>query len=603
MVPFLTENYGIKGTAHIDVVYAGLLNQGPGPGLTVKLDVLEGRMKERNTGAVFEKIRMNGEMSIDGNGDLNSFSVRDLHARAGNGSISGNLSFVGKNQALVKGSINSSIDLADLFHFARIDEEVSGYMALQANFNGSIDLTNGFDRKDLEDLAISGRSDLKNAFFQLHGMRHGIENLSATFILNGTDATVPELSATILNDAVSLEGSLKHLLPFLMFPNERLLIDARIHALHLDLEKAISTSNTASDQSSVRELTFPDNIDLSVNLDLKELDYATFKARDIVSRITISDQKLVAEPLDFETAGGHVSGALTLNTSGNGDYPLTVNADLSGIDVSELFVEFDEFGQGFIKHEHLKGTLNAKVRLSARLSRDMQLDKNALNSTIDLSISNGQLVQHAPMVEIADFVRKNKLYAAFIKADQLEEKLRHIRFEELTNTIRIADNKVIIPAMEVKSTAMNVNVSGVHTFNDHIDHHINFRLSELLTHKNRDSEFGEVIDDGTGLRIFLRMRGMSDNLVIENDKQALAEHRKANRESQKHELKELLKDEFGKGEKPPADEKSKIGPKFKVDWDDEEDSEPDTKKKKGFGKFLDKITQEEEKDVSFQVEP
>ena len=63
--------------------------------------------------------------------------------------------------------------------------------------------------------------------------------------------------------------------------------------------------------------------------------------------------------------------------------------------------------------------------------------------------------------------------------------------------------------------------------------------------KEKTSEFGEIIDDGTGFRVYMRMYGNIDNPTIEWDKQSRKETTKENMAKEKEDVKSLLKSEFG----------------------------------------------------------
>ena len=595
---YLIEHYGIKGTADIDLLYAGSLNKKNGPQFDIKLNVVDGQMKERNTGVTFQNIAVKGGFTVDGNGIMNALVIESLSANAGKGSIAGNLKLNGNKKAQLQGSVRSTVELSDLFHFAQQEEEVKGRLNLKSSFKGSLNLSNGFRVDDLKGLNITGEAELGDASFQLNGMRHGFENMNASLVLAGADATVKHMQATLINDPIKLQGKLKGLVNYLLFENEKLEIVARVEAEHLDLAKAISTNFDTNAAKDDRELSLPKNMNARIELALDTLHYASFHATAIHGNVSLENGMFIAKPISFNTAEGTIIGAIQLNTNAAPEYPLTVKADLKDVNVQKLFVQFDEFGQDFITSKHLKGTAHANVELKAPLSRGMKLNTGALKSKLSLNIKDGELIAHQPMIQIADFIRSNAIYSTFIQADELEKRLTHIYFEELTNTIRIENGKVIIPNMAVQSTAMNLTVSGVHGFDDQVDHHVNFRLAELLTKKNKNKEFGPIIDDGTGSRIFLRMHGPINDLQISNDKEALALHRKTRRQERNKELKNLI---TGKSVEKATTKKD--GPIFNVEFDDDDEEKKPPKKKKGLSKFLTKKEEKEEKAVSFTVDP
>ena len=97
--------------------------------------------------------------------------------------------------------------------------------------------------------------------------------------------------------------------------------------------------------------------------------------------------------------------------------------------------------------------------------------------------------------------------------------------------------------MSIESSALDVELSGKHAFNNDVDYRFGFRFKDLKQQK--ESEFGEIMDDGTGFRVYMRMYGNIDNPTIEWDKQSRKETTKENMANEKEDLKSLLKSEFG----------------------------------------------------------
>jgi hypothetical protein len=279
---------------------------------------------------------------------------------------------------------------------------------------------------------------------------------------------------------------------------------------------------------------------------------------------------LRVSPVTFQSASGTVSGNLELDTHGNGSaYPLAINATLKDIDLTQLFREFQDFGQDFIGSKHLSGRTHAEVAFNAPLSPSMQLDMQRLVCVIDIGVENGAIKGHAPLLEVADHLQKNKLVAPFVDIPQLRQRLGDVRFAKLENQIEIRDGAVHIPQMLVSSTVMDIELSGTHWFDDRIDHHLSFRLSDLFRTASSQDEFGPVVDDGTGMRIFLHMYGTTSDPQFGNDGAMAAAKRKQQFQEQKQELKQILREELGlfKGKTEPKSGTPKgdpAAPRFEV---------------------------------------
>ena len=119
----------------------------------------------------------------------------------------------------------------------------------------------------------------------------------------------------------------------------------------------------------------------------------------------------------------------------------------------------------------------------------------------------------------------------------------NLDFETLENSIIIRDGMIIIPEMSVHSSALDIELSGKHTFENKIDYRFGFRFRDLK--QKKESEFGEIIDDGTGFKVFMRMFGDLDDTNIEWDNNARKEEAKENREQEKQNAKAILKTDFG----------------------------------------------------------
>jgi hypothetical protein len=145
--------------------------------------------------------------------------------------------------------------------------------------------------------------------------------------------------------------------------------------------------------------------------------------------------------------------------------------------------------------------------------------------------------------------------------------------------------------MLVHSSAMDIEVSGSQSFDGGIDHHLNFRLSDLFRKGSGEDEFGPVQDDGTGMRVFLHMYGTTADPQFANDGAMASARRKQQLKQETATLKTILKEEFGRapGERttpPPTTQ-----PVFTVEWDGTDSTTtalpPPPKRRKGLGRLLD----------------
>jgi hypothetical protein len=170
----------------------------------------------------------------------------------------------------------------------------------------------------------------------------------------------------------------------------------------------------------------------------------------------------------------------------------------------------------------------------------------SIKSQVYIKIQDGRLKNVEAFKSITESLKTPSAKIAIGKNNilGLEKKLVDLKFETLENTFTIQNGQLEIPAMVIHTNALDIETSGTHTFDNKINYRFAFRFRDLKEEKT-SSEFGEIIDDGTGMYIFMRMFGDLDNPTVEWDKSAKKEQSKANREAEKQTIQSILKTEFG----------------------------------------------------------
>ena len=544
------SNYNMQGEVDLALRYSGPI-EGEGPSLSVGAKLTGGKVKERKSSTTFTGISGELALELTPKGVPKKLLVQNFRAASGSGTLSGNWNSNGLKNATLKADLKGDIALADLFRFAQVDtlENVTGRLRADAVIDGKLRDVGDFRAQDLKALKITGTAALRDASLKLKGARHRVTHLDVDLALLGNDAAIHGLKAEFQGNPIALNGRLNNLIPFLIFDDQKLSIVAKGNSPHIDLAALLRSENSTSSGSEDYILTLPATIDLDLTAQVDRLVFEEFSATAINGRIMIKDRVLRASPMSFQTASGAVLGDLELDTRAKGSgatYPLNINATIKEIDLTELFREFKDFGQDFIGHRHLSGRTNAQVSFLAPLSPSLEFDMDRLACVVDISIENGSIKGHEPLMEVADYLQSNKLIAPFVKVNEVRNRLVDVRFSRLENQIQIRDGAVHIPSMEVKSTAMDLEVSGTHWFDDRIDHHVNFRLGDLFRiGKPVDDEFGPIVDDGTGMRIFLHMYGNAYDPQFGTDGAMAAARRQQQFKQEKEELRSILREELG----------------------------------------------------------
>jgi hypothetical protein len=186
-----------------------------------------------------------------------------------------------------------------------------------------------------------------------------------------------------------------------------------------------------------------------------------------------------------------------------------VNSRISNVNVQNLFYAFENFGQDAITDKNLRGTFFGDASVSGSMLPTGKIVPRSLSGKVSFDIRNGSLVNFEPMYKIGNFAFPNRDFS-------------NITFMNLKNTLSIARDKVNIPPMEIRSSVLNIYLSGVYSFGKGTDIGMriplrNPRRDELISdieEKRERSLKGIVLNlravDGEDGKVKIRMGKKSD---------------------------------------------------------------------------------------------
>ncbi len=525
-----------------------------------------------------------GAGSLQVRGALVSLYIDKLQGSLGPGRLS--LAGSVRNFSLpeINLRISGSLDLQEVRNFFNIDylDVLKGKVAMEGTLQGKLRYdTESAKAATLKGISFDGKIDVKDGGLKPREASAHFEAINGELRLDDNAISVQDGRAKVNGSDFRFSGKLSNALPYLLLDGQRLYIAADLAAPSLDFNTLWNTSESRRDTSY--RFSLPEMVSFDVQLELGEATFRRFVARNISGRAVYSKELLTLNPIRFQLASGQAEGRASVARKTHKSYQVDAGLALQQMDVSQLFYAFEDFGQSMVSSRQISGRADASVKFKALLSEGLELDAASIQSMVELEVVKGKLQKVEALAEVADYLRGNMVWRSLVKVDAFEKKLASIDFDTLRNTIDIRDRVVYIPAMRVGSSALTLQLSGKHDFDNRIDYRLNFRLSELFrTGKPRTEEFGYLVDDQTGLRLFLQMTGNVDDPIFSMDKEGARQKRKDDFSREKSTVKGIFKQEFGlfKGDSSAVVPSAPVekGPQFKVEWDEFEKRNEDLQK-------------------------
>ena len=527
--------YNLSGELNFIAYINGNFSGNTLPLITFDFQLENGGIKHPESGIVMEGASFNGKFQNGKSKSKKSFSLslQDFKARLVTGDIFGKLNLVNFENPNIDVSITTTVDLSKINKLYKIDnvQDMSGYLDLDLRFRNNLKSFRQFTISDFISSRTSGSMNISDVDIRLKDSPVSYTNLNGSFNFNNKDLLVKQFSGKVAESDFDMNGSFINLLAYAFKPGEKIKIKADLNSKYLKLDNFLIYKRSKTD--TVYKLRFSEHISFDLNLDIKEFWFRKFSANNMKGRVHMKNMKLTVENASLHSMKGKTLLSGVIDGTNPQKFWLDCEADFQDVDIHDLFYELGEFGQNSITSENLRGTVNANVIYRSYISPHLKIEKASVYTVGDLVVTDGELINYAPMYKLSKFL-KNK-------------DLAHIRFSTLKNQIKIEDEVVYIPEMDIESSTLDLKINGTHTFQNDIEYHIQILLSELISRNNKEEEIEGIFTDDDGLgrtTLYLKMVGNANDPEIKYDTKEVRKKLVSDLKKESQEIKEAFRKEF-----------------------------------------------------------
>ncbi len=596
------------GLVNFDLAINGAVESSAPTTINCDFGVENGSLIEPFQGLKIREINLEGQYSNEGGVEEEFLELRKLHFKTAGGPFNGAIRMTEFENPVIIGNASGNIDLNvahAIFKFPVI-EKVKGAVSVDTDFSiQSLTETGTVDVKKCD-----GNVEMRNVWLKLLDDKRTFENIKGSIFLRGNEAGIHNTSLKIGSSDLKVNGLFSNLFDYLKGLSS-LQTNIDIESNNLKIEDLGTTTKKEKIEES-RIFVLPNDINGSIKLTVGTLRYEHHVFSNILGKMQIQERRLHFPQLSLVNAEALVSGALVIEEKSPEIFTITAKVATKNLKFKPLFKEWENFEQSVLTDQNISGRAEAELYFFAPFDLRSGIVMNSIDAKLDLRVFDGQLKNVSSFKDITQSLKttSGKLVLGKKNIDLLEQKLNSISFNTMENSILIKYGIVQIPKMHIGSTALDMDVAGSHSFDNDIDYRFIFRFRDLMANE-KDSEFGQVIDDGTGIKMYMRMHGTLENPIIEWDDVSRKEQAQENREQAKEDAKSILKTEFGLFKKdtsvkvyvpkdvPKEDLKIQFGPATKQEFIEEKKQKKDSKLKKTLDNW--KKQQEEEGKSGFKV--
>ncbi|MFP4342864.1 MAG: AsmA-like C-terminal region-containing protein [Cyclobacteriaceae bacterium] len=492
------------------------------------------------------------------NGQLHSLrssvlELKNIEGVLDGRTLSGSLTLSNFDDYHLSCQVKTQMDINSFFAFYPVPEIRAARGEVNADFaiSGRLSDLQGENRHYWQRIKSSGDISLRGLDILWQANRLPVEGLRGNLMFKNSDLSVSNLEGYIGNSHLVLNGMLRNAFAYLLSDTQPIHIEADVQSRQIDLDELLSGQEAAPTQvndwqSVADKQTYRFRLDprlrLSFDLQVDKIKFQRFRAKKLNGHLEVNDQQARLEKASLHTAGGRISASGLLSTRRPDLITLSASTALEHLHADSIFYVFNDFGQDFLTQRHLEGKVYADVDWQMRFDQALRLDYPSLRVDVLATIREGQLNNFEPMQKLSRFVE--------------EESLNHLRFAEMNNHIRIVDQRIFIPRMQVSSNVTEMWVEGVHSFDHFIDYRFEVPMNAFRIRKAaqrdraqaRERRYGEILeDDSRPMHLFLKAQGHIDDYAISYDGENAKTQFRENLRQEKEELKEIFRN---KGKEP-----------------------------------------------------
>ncbi|WBO84218.1 AsmA-like C-terminal region-containing protein [Hymenobacter yonginensis] len=435
-------------------------------------------------------------------------SLREVRGTLRGRPFSGSLRYANFQDPTVQLQVRADLDVAQALQFYPVAAVPGGQGQAQLLLAFAGNLRQFRARPATAAVQASGTLQLQNVQLRLRDLRQPLTGLTGSFRLQGREVEVAGFTGRVGGSDFRLQGRLRNALAWALLPNQTLLLDADLTSQLLDFDQLLrlttpagpaAATSTGAPGAGSYEFRLPTQLALNVRAQVERLRFRRFRGRQLRGTIRLQQQVLSAPSLTVRAGGGQVSFRGTLDARQPRLLHLHSTISCQQLPLDSLFYTFEDFGQQFITARHLRGALTATAESDLYFDGALTPLTNRLEAELNLQVRNGELNNFEPLQKLSMIAGR--------------ERLRHLRFAQLTTPVYIQSRTVYLPEMEIRSNvraASLIRVTGTHTFDQQMDYHLSIPILPGLLQR--------TVGMATGPSLLLAIQGDEDNFRVSYDR-------------------------------------------------------------------------------------
>ncbi|HEY5370288.1 MAG TPA: AsmA-like C-terminal region-containing protein [Hanamia sp.] len=449
----------------------------------------------------------------DGVADHTVIEIPTAHMEIGNNPIDFNILI--KNPATVlyfDGAAKGKFNLASVSQFTTLEAgtKLSGMLAADISFKGN---KTAIDKKDYDKINTSGTFSVADVNYVSKDYPGGIKVNNAALTFNPKNITLNSLSAEYLKSNIVASGSIDNAIGYAL-EDEPIAGNLNVHADKLNLNDFMGTDTTASNNAASDPFPVPKNIDFTLNAGVDKLTYDKTEYDNVKGTLVIKNETVTLKDLQMNALGGTIGLNGLYSTKNDKKHPdISLAYDVKNLDAEKTFNAFNTVQKLMPVGKFISGVINSQLTMNGKLGSDMMPDLTTLSGKGDVLLLNGFLKKFAPVEKLAQTLNIADLDGFALK--------------DIKTYFDFANSKVLVKPFQVKVKGINMEIGGMHGFDQSIDYVIGMKVPRSMMGAQGNALVNNLAQQASSkgipvklsdtLNLNVKMAGTITNPIIKTD--------------------------------------------------------------------------------------
>lgn len=358
------------------------------------------------------------------------------------------------------------LDLSTITEFVKLEAgtKLSGLLNADVAVKGYL---SAIEQQQYDQFNASGNIGLDNFLYASKDYPDGVRLQKLLLNFNPKNVQVSDLRGEYMKTNFSADGNINNLLGYAL-KNEPLEGTLNVKADKLNLNDWMGVpADTAQTTTATEPFAVPANIKFTLNSNVEEVTYDKLTIRGLTGSLKIADETVSMQNITGNALDGVMQVNGSYSTRADKKQPdISLAYDVKGLDVQQTFYAFNTVQKLMPAGKFISGKLTSQLSFTGKLGQDMMPVLNSLTGQGNLLLIEGFLKKFAPLDKLA----------ATLNVKELEA----ISLRDVKNYIEFTNGKVLVKPFKVKVKDIDMEVGGMHGFDQSIDYLINMKLPRAL---------------------------------------------------------------------------------------------------------------------------